>query len=356
MFLTEFDSKQLLVLFPGRFQLPHLGHKAVYDHLVKTFKSPNTFIVTSDKVELPKSPFNFAEKKSLLALAGIPNDKVVQDPQPYRAVDLVAKYDAANTILLFAVSAKDMAEDPRFAFKLKKDGSQPYLQPFKSLDQCETPDKHGYLVTVPTFEFKVLGKPVQSASEIRSMFINGNDKVRKQIFMDLYGKFDPKAFALISSKLSSITEGITDWRNQSRPGFERIKNNLDLGPAEKEYLMLINDPDGPIFRASCYSFPKGRAAREQAADQVAKKYNIDPAILHNAEEQRMVSILQSRKGRLKEALVQGFGEMRPEQVRAEISALIDEMKQHAREGNMAAVAGYVRKLQPFLQAAQNNNE
>ena len=268
MFLTEFDQKQLLVLYPGRFQLPHLGHKAVFDYLLKTFKSPNTFVVTSDKVTLPKSPFNFAEKKSLLQLAGIPNDKVVEDPQPYQAKSLVDKFDAANTILLFAVSEKDMAEDPRFSFAPRKsDGKPSFMQPFKSLDQCKSVSNGiAYIVTTPTFQFNVLGKPVQSASEIRSMFINGNDKVRKQIFTDLYGKFDPKAFALISSKLSSIVESVR-----------------------------------------C----------------------------------------------LKESLVQGWGNLRDDQIRNEISKLMDEMKQYALDGNSAAVAEYVRKLQPFLQAANH---
>ncbi len=205
--LFEDTQRQVLVCYPGRFQLPHLGHKAVYNFLVKKFGANNTYVVTSDKVELPKSPFNFAEKSQLIGLTGIPKNRVVQSSQPYRAPELLSQFDTSNIVVIFAISEKDMAEDPRFKFGTKKDGSPTYFQPFVSIDKCRPASEHGYLLTTPTFQFDVLGKPVQSASEIRNMFINGDNKTRIKIFTDLYGKFDQSAFNLIASKLASITEG-----------------------------------------------------------------------------------------------------------------------------------------------------
>ena len=38
----------------------------------------------------------------------------VQTKNPTQAQEVVEKYDPTNTILLFAVSDKDMAEDPTF--------------------------------------------------------------------------------------------------------------------------------------------------------------------------------------------------------------------------------------------------
>jgi nicotinamide mononucleotide adenylyltransferase len=53
---------QLVVFYSGRFQPFHLGHGEVFRELQSRFGRDNVYIATSNKVELPKSPFNFSEK------------------------------------------------------------------------------------------------------------------------------------------------------------------------------------------------------------------------------------------------------------------------------------------------------
>ena len=76
-FLSEAQKKKqkIVAVYPGRFQTPHKGHKFVYDFLKRKFGSVK--IATSNKVELPKSPFNFDEKQKLLSFAGIPTSDIV---------------------------------------------------------------------------------------------------------------------------------------------------------------------------------------------------------------------------------------------------------------------------------------
>ena len=66
MYVTELfeetDRVQILVIYPGRFQPWHKGHKAVYDYLIQQFGRDNVFIATSNKVDPPRSPFSFSEK------------------------------------------------------------------------------------------------------------------------------------------------------------------------------------------------------------------------------------------------------------------------------------------------------
>lgn len=214
MFVTELygANKEVKVIYPGRFQPPHTGHAKVYNHLCQKFGEDNVYIVTSDKVESPKSPFNFAEKAKMWALTGVNTDRVLMDPQPYRAEKIVSQWDAANTILLFAVSEKDMAEDPRFQFKTKKDGSPSYFQPFKNLKQCEPLNKHAYMMTVPTFDFTVLGKPANSATQIRAQFASADLATQRQIVTDLFGKFDNNVFNIMKARLegTQVAEGEED--------------------------------------------------------------------------------------------------------------------------------------------------
>lgn len=197
-------SKNFVVVYPGRFQPFHLGHRGVYDHLVKHFGSGAVSIATSDKVELPKSPFSFAEKKALMMLTGVPGNAIVQTKNPYQAQEITAQHNPAKDILVFAVSQKDMDEDPRFKFGTKKDGSPSYLQPYKEDFDFATFDKHGYVYVAPTVQFKILGQEIQSASEIRRMFAESDTETKMKLFTELFGKFDQKLFNMVDAKLGAI--------------------------------------------------------------------------------------------------------------------------------------------------------
>lgn len=198
-----------LVIYPGRFHPFHKGHASVYNALVKKFGADKVFIATSDKVVPPKSPFSFEEKKKMMMLTGVPASAIIQTKNPYQAQEIVSKYDPADTILMFAVSEKDMAEDPRFTFKPKKDGSPSYFQ--KAGKDMESLDKHGYIISVPTLSFKVLGEPMRSATEFRSNFAKADDDTQEKMITDLFGKYDPSVHELMKSKITEDdTKGITD--------------------------------------------------------------------------------------------------------------------------------------------------
>jgi len=189
--------KKIVAMYPGRFQMFHKGHGLVYKWLKK--KYGNVKIVASDKVEPPRSPFNFQEKLAMMKLAGVNPSDVVQVRSPYQPVEATQGLDENNTILLFAISEKDMAEDPRFAFKPKKDGSPGYLQPLGS--DPRPMSEHGYVVTVPTFDFTVLGEPMRSATELRANFARADQATQKRMIQDLYGAYDPAIHKLMAEKL-----------------------------------------------------------------------------------------------------------------------------------------------------------
>lgn len=205
MFLTDLFEAQrnLVVIYGGRFQPFHKGHRAVYDYLVKHYGRDAVWITTSNKQELPKSPFSFADKAYFMQMQGIPMDRVVETTQPYRAPELIQQFDPANTVLLIALSEKDMAEDPRFKTGYKKDGNPTYFQPMpKNLAQAASLEQHGYLVVVPTVTFTVLGQPMRSATEVRAQYAGADQETRKKIIADLFGKFTPEAMDIMNQKLT----------------------------------------------------------------------------------------------------------------------------------------------------------
>ena len=193
-----------VVIYPGRFHPFHKGHKSVYDALVKRFGKNSVYIATSNKVDPPKSPFTFDEKRAMMALTGVNPSRVVQVKNPYQATEITDNYDPQNTIALFAVSDKDMAEDPRFSFKPRTDGQPSYYQPASK--DMQGFDKHGYIITVPTLQFNVLGKPMRSASEFRANFAQADSETQKAMITDLFGRYDPKTHSTMSQKINEQLE------------------------------------------------------------------------------------------------------------------------------------------------------
>ena len=78
----------IVAIYPGRFQPMGKHHAQTYRWLQSKFK--DAYVATSGKVDLPKSPFSFAEKKKIINSHGI--KKVVQVKNPYQAKEILKKY------------------------------------------------------------------------------------------------------------------------------------------------------------------------------------------------------------------------------------------------------------------------
>jgi hypothetical protein len=195
-----------LVIYPGRFHPFHRGHKASYDWLTKKYGENSVYIATSAVVDPLTSPFSYADKVKMITGLDIPSSRVVQVKNPYQAQELTSNLsdeERANTVLIFAVSEKDMLEgSARFRFDPKKNGEPSYLQPMPAdSKQLQPLTKHAYVSVTPTVNFRVRGQDADSASAIRKMYRDGNDTDRMQIITDLYGSSDPELKAVFDERL-----------------------------------------------------------------------------------------------------------------------------------------------------------
>ena len=247
MYVTELSEPQLLVIYPGRFQPFHKGHYEVYQYLSSKYGRNNVYIATSNKVESPKSPFTFSEKAYFMQLTGVPTDRILQTASPYNIEDIQAAgvtiADPTNTVVMFAVSKKDMAEDPRFKSWTKKDGNPTYFQPLTNLKDTKSMQEHGYILTVPTFDFKVAGQPMQSGTELRDMYTNADEKQRQAIVADLFGRYTHEAEQIMTNKLApaqpKVPERPTKLPKTSKPagGLEPVAESEErIDPARYQLL------------------------------------------------------------------------------------------------------------------------
>jgi len=193
--LVENENTRVVIIYPGRFHPFHIGHGKVFKYLKQKFKGAQVFIASSGKTDAHKSPFSFDEKKRMMMLAGVDPNSIVQAKIPYVASEITDRYDPDNTIVIYAVSEKDMAEDPRFDFpaagsKMKKNGEPAHIQMWRGIEGAKPLRQHSYITTVPTFTFKIRGEAVNSATQIRNMISNADDTELNQILQDLYGRAD----------------------------------------------------------------------------------------------------------------------------------------------------------------------
>jgi hypothetical protein len=210
-----------VVIYPGRFHPFHRGHKASYDYLTRSYGDKNVFVVSSDKQDPETSPFEFDDKVKMATKLGVPSGRIINVKNPYQATEItsaLADEEKANTVLVFAVSAKDAQ---RFNFAPKKDGSPGYLQPLPENKKSVKPmTQHGYVAITPTVNFRVKGVDANSASQIRKLYLDGNNNDRNQIIADLYGAPDPELKAIFDQRLGvdAPQEGIIYGQEQIYTG------------------------------------------------------------------------------------------------------------------------------------------
>jgi hypothetical protein len=189
------DSK-VVVIFPGRFQPAHKGHAGLYFSLKQEFPNSDVYIATSEKVD-EKSPFTFEERKFILQKLGIPGDRIVKVKSPYVAKEISEQYNQDKDALVYALSDKDAS---RISYT-KKDGTPGYFQKLDNVQHFLPMKDKGYVKVATVNPFKILGKTVTGATQIRDMYKHVSEPERKQIIVDLYGKFDPEIYNLFNNKL-----------------------------------------------------------------------------------------------------------------------------------------------------------
>jgi hypothetical protein len=169
-------TKKIIAIYPGRFQPFAKHHYAAFRWLEKQFGEGNCYIVTSNKVDPPKSPLSFEEKKQVISKYGL-GDKLVEVKNPYAAEELMSRFDPEDTSVVFMVGEKDMKEDPRFSMKPKKDGSPSYFQSYnKNKGKLNGFDKHGYLVVAPNVSLDIPGHGEMSGTAVRDALGNTKDQ------------------------------------------------------------------------------------------------------------------------------------------------------------------------------------
>lgn len=232
-----------IVIYPGRFHPFHKGHFASYQFLVREFGADSVYIASTNSQAPLTSPFSFEEKKQMMQLLGVPEDKIVQVKSPYRSEEITGRVNRPeDMVLIYALSEKDVG---RFSFT-KKDGTPGYMQPLPKDDaQIQPMTKHAYVALTPTVTFKVQGKDANSASQIRSAYVKANEADRKDILKDLYGTVDKNVKAIFDKKMAVVEQlsSMMTTLKESRDPMDANMRKVELALEMERQLRQIEEAD-----------------------------------------------------------------------------------------------------------------
>ena len=189
------EIKTVVAIYPGRFQ-PMGAHHA------KAFKSipfKDKFIATSNKVALPKSPFSFAEKKKIISAYGL-GSSLKQVKNPYKAEEILKRYDPETTAAVFVVGKKDAQ---RLGGK--------FFRPWKGKAEIGYRDG-AYTYIAPHVSMNVAGYGEMSGTTLRTVLGDKNlePSNKKKIFTGIFGRSNLKNYDWIVKKLESLNESVIE--------------------------------------------------------------------------------------------------------------------------------------------------
>jgi hypothetical protein len=264
IFNEEDSSKgNLVAIYPGRFQPMGLHHKESFKWLSKQFGDQNTYIVTSDKVDGQKSPFNFEEKKRIMVKHGVPSSQIVKIVSPYNPQEFFEKtgLDPKTTSIVYMIGEKDKGRLK--GFKRLMAYNRTTFIPAKDLV-----DPYTYYVYAPHVSYNIPSFGEMSGTNIRKALGDNDAKLAelRYRFKQIFGWFDAGIFNLVISKLntkrSKIKEDLNDWfrvlsnmtQEQGQLFFDILKKEYgdtkDLLPIIQKFVKTgkLTDQEKAIFQ------------------------------------------------------------------------------------------------------------
>jgi len=278
---------KVIAVYPGRFQPMGRHHKATYDWMVSNFGPGNSFIVTSDKVSLPDSPFGFEEKAKIAQAYGIPaeaikNERVVYAPTRY---GFLSGENPMTTAVVVVVGQKDLQDsfDPKSGkvekarFKpgvtldgIKRNGQPTYFKSYIPNTPLQGFDVHGYVVQAPHQAVDIAGAEM-SGSALRSYLPQASDEE----FAAAMGFDDPEVRDIIRSRL------MTESFERAEKGTQEYSTYLEKVMDELKYIKSTYESR----KKSTARYRKEASKIQDAYSELRKLLKKNNKLLHSDENE-----------------------------------------------------------------------
>jgi glycerol-3-phosphate cytidylyltransferase-like family protein len=316
-----------VVIMPGGFHPFHAGHAALYQSAVQAFPNADVYVAATNDTKT--RPFPFEIKEKLAKVAGVQDGRFVQVTSPFQAKEILQNYNPDEDVVVFVRSEKDRDQQPKPG-GTKKDGSPAYFQPYTGKDMRPF-SEHGYMAYLPTVEF---GPGIKSATEIRNIWPQLNDRRKLAMVMSLYPKAqENQKLAQNIVKMLDLgmgTEEVAEGRENLPPenfnadDINSLMRIRDLDQVKIQAFKLITNPNSsrPI-KPEKVSWLKQRLLQLRSKEDVIKllydmllsgeghkvigsRYNMDPNVYRKTFNEKAGDVYSNRQAEIIEDLGNGY--------------------------------------------------
>lgn len=193
---TELVDKDVLVIYPGKFQPMAIYHKEEYDRICRKFDKDNVFIVTDDITDPIERPLTFDEKTAIMNRHNV--KRIMKSNTPFHATDVIEQFDSNSTVVIYAVDKDDVSKLKSYKRLMRWNGSSQL--PYKDI---QNPYVYYMITNHVRYDIPSFGEMNQ-----KSIFAALSDRTAKLAelksrFISIFGWFDVGIFNMVVSKFNS---------------------------------------------------------------------------------------------------------------------------------------------------------
>ena len=226
---NDLVDKDVLVIYPGKFQPMAIYHKEEYDRICRKFDKDNVIIVTDDITDPIEKPLTFDEKSSIMTRHNVKH--IAQSNTPFHATNVIEQFDGDTTVVIYAVDKDDVSKLKDYKRLMRWNGTSQL--PYKDI---QNPYVYYMVVNhvrydIPSFGemnrksiFTALSDRSAKLAELKSRFISIFSWFDVDIFNMVVSKFNTKRGKMKESKLDE--KGLRPMHMITKKFWNKVYNEI----------------------------------------------------------------------------------------------------------------------------------
>lgn len=193
---NDLVDKDILVIYPGKFQPMAIYHREEYDRICRKFDKDNVFIVTDDITDPIERPLTFDEKTAIMRRHNVKH--IVKSNTPFHATDVIEQFDNDSTIVIYAVDKDDVSKLKDYKRLMRWNGGSQL--PYKDI---QNPYVYYMIVNHVRYDIPSFGE--MGSKSIFTALADRSAKLSelKSRFISIFGWFDADIFNMVVSKFNT---------------------------------------------------------------------------------------------------------------------------------------------------------
>ena len=193
---TELVDKDILVIYPGKFQPMAMYHREEYERICRKFDKDNVYVVTNDVTDPIEKPLSYDEKFAIMKRHNVKH--IMKSNTPFHATEVIEQFDSDSTIVIYAVDKDDVSKLKDYKRLMRWNGTSKL-----SYKDIQNPYVY-YMITnhvrydIPSFG-EMTSKSIQKALSDREAKLSE----LKSRFISIFGWFDADIFNSVIAKFNS---------------------------------------------------------------------------------------------------------------------------------------------------------